>query len=661
MKPPSHEYARTSFRKPEPLLRGIDAGVHSLIGRVQRRASVLDQLRIDAEKIDALHKTVGDLTDGALAKQLLDHRAIFRRGGRAAEHAVVPALAAIREAAYRTMGMRPFVVQLMGALGLHRGYLIEMATGEGKTLTAGLAAVLAGWSHQPCHIITVNDYLVQRDTEWLTPLYHMCGVRVGFVVGEMPPEKRRHAYDCDVTYTTSKEVVADFLRDSLQIGVLRDPTRRLIRRLLNNNTNRPENLVLRGLHTAIVDEADSVLIDEAVTPLIISTPRKNEALRNVVTVAQEIVSNLKPNTDYSVNVRYREIEITESGHEKIGSGCSALPGIWQGSFRRNELIKQALIAREFYLRDKQYVIDDGKIMIVDESTGRRMPQRTWRQGIHQAVEAKEGIEVTDPTEVVARLSFQRFFRFYTRLSGMTGTAREASDEFWSIYKLPVVAIPPNRPCVRKHLPDQVFASANEKWSAIVAEIERVHATRQPILVGTRNVAASEELARQLRTRNLEVTVLNAIRHQDEAVIVAAAGHAGRITIATNMAGRGTDIRLDKGVHELGGLRVIATERHDSGRVDRQLFGRSARQGEPGAAQSFISLEDELFQRFLPAPIRNKVQQAVKSNLPAARALANGALRLAQHTAQRSAYKQRASVLRLDDWMQEALSFAGSEI
>src|ERR1051325_11732356 len=272
VKPPSHEYARTSFRKPEPLLRGIDAGVHSLIGRVQRRASVLDQLRIDAEKIDALHKTVGDLTDGALAKQLLDHRAIFRRGGRAAEYAVVPALAAIREAAHRTMGMRPFVVQLMGALGLHRNYLVEMATGEGKTLTAGLAAVLAGWSHHPCHIITVNDYLVQRDTEWLTPLYHMCGVRVGFVVGEMPPEKRRHAYDCDVTYTTSKEVVADFLRDSLQIGVLRDPTRRLIRRLLNNNTNRPENLVLRGLHTAIVDEADSVLTDYTVQPPIISTP-----------------------------------------------------------------------------------------------------------------------------------------------------------------------------------------------------------------------------------------------------------------------------------------------------------------------------------------------------------------------------------------------------
>src|SRR6185436_6665915 len=285
---------------------------------------------------------------------------------------------------------------------------------------------------------------------------------------------------------------------SLQIGALRDPTRRLIRRLLHGGPNRQENLVLRGLHTAIVDEADSVLIDEAVTPLIISTPRKNEALRNVVTIAQEIVSSLKPGADYSVNVRYREIEITESGNNKIRAGCSALPGIWQGSFRRTELIKQALIAREFYLRDKQYVIDDGKIMIVDESTGRRMPQRAWRQGIHQAVEAKEGIEVTDPTEVVARLSFQRFFRFYTRLSGMTGTAREASDEFWSIYKLPVVAIPPNRPCIRKQLPDQVFAKADEKWSAIVTEIERIHATRQPILVGTRNVAASEELARQLR-------------------------------------------------------------------------------------------------------------------------------------------------------------------
>ncbi|HUS34788.1 MAG TPA: prepilin peptidase, partial [Verrucomicrobiae bacterium] len=251
--------------------------------------------------------------------------------------------------------------------------------------------------------------------------------------------------------------------------------------------------------------------------------------------------------------------------------------------------------------------------------------------------------------------------FYTRLSGMTGTAREAADEFWSIYKLPVVAIPPNRPCIRKQLREQIFAKSDDKWDAIVAEIERIHATRQPILVGTRNVAASEDLAQRLRQRGLDPTILNAIRHQDEAIIVAAAGHAGRITIATNMAGRGTDIRLDKNVTELGGLHVIATERHDSARVDRQLFGRSARQGEPGVAQGFISLEDELFQRFLPAVVRTKVQQALVSNLPTSRALAIGALRLAQHTAQKSAYKQRSTVLRLDDWMQEALSFAGSEI
>jgi preprotein translocase subunit SecA len=660
MHPPSLEYARTLFHPPKPVLKGPDALVDGYIGRWRRRSGVLEGLRRDAEKVDALATEMGALDHHALAQRLLGYRDAFRRGGKGAEASLIPSLAGIREAAERQLGLRPFVVQIMGALALHRGYLAEMATGEGKTLTAGMAGVLAGWTRRPCHIITVNDYLVKRDAAWLESLYHFCGVRVGCVTGDMPPEKRRHGYECDVTYTTSKEVVADFLRDNLQAGENRNPTRWLIRRLASNARLKREGLVMRGLHTAIVDEADSVLIDEAVTPLIISAPRKNESLRQVVTMAESLATELVPGTDYTVNDRYREIELTEAGLARLESLCEALPGMWRGPGRRNELIKQALVAHEFYQRDKQYVLDEGKLVIVDEFTGRRMAQRSWRQGMHQAVEAKEGLELSDPTETIARLSFQRFFRLYFRISGMTGTAREAATEFWAIYKLPMVSIPPNRPCVRRQFPERIYSTAEAKWQGIVDEVRRVHATGQPILVGTRSVAASEALAERLEAVGVRARVLNAMRHQDEAVVVATAGGAGCITIATNMAGRGTDIKLDRDVAALGGLHVIATERHESGRVDRQLFGRCARQGGPGSAQAFASSEDELVQRFLPKPVRETTAKALQSKLPLGYTLAAGALNLAQHNAQRQAFKQRASILRMDDWMEESLSFAPKE-
>jgi len=657
---PTQDYCRTGFRRPPKLLKGLDSSVHSLVGIYRRASRVLDALRREAEQIDALARTYGEMGDGPLEERLLEFRAIFRRGGQGAPVHLIPALAAIREASDRRLGLRPFLVQLMGALALHRGYLAEMATGEGKTLTAGLAAVLAGWTRLPCHIITVNDYLVQRDAEWLSPLYHFCGVRVGFVTGDMAPEARRHGYGCDVTYTTSKEVVADFLRDGLHVGSLRNPTRRLIRRMLLPAQARPDGLVMHGLGAAIVDEADSILIDEAVTPLIISTQRKNEALREVVAQAEQIAQPLVPDVDYRVNHRYREVELTEDGAGKLEAQCALLPGLWRGPLRRNELIRQALVAREFYHRDKQYVITDGKVVIVDEFTGRRMPMRTWRQGMHQAIEAKEGIPVTDPTETIARLSFQRYFRFYYRLAGMTGTAREAAGELWSIYGLPVVTIPPNRPCIRIQPPDRIFATEAEKWDAVVAEIERIHRTGQPLLVGTRSVAASENLAARLAERGLEAKVLNAVRHQEEAMIVAVAGEAGRITIATNMAGRGTDIKLGRGVAKLGGLHVLATERHESGRVDRQLFGRAARQGDPGSAQAFVSTEDELLRRHLPAAFRTQLYRALTRQWPGARRLAEAAFRQAQRNAQRLAFKQRRTVLRMDDWMEEALSFTAGE-
>jgi preprotein translocase subunit SecA len=656
---PTQDYRRTSYHAPERLLKGLDAGMHSVMGLYQRRPSILTELRRDAQSIDALALSVTGLTDHHLHERLFEFRDAFRRGGRPCREALFPALAAIREAARRQVGLHPFLVQLMGALALHRGYLAEMATGEGKTLTAGLAATLAGWSRRPCHIITVNDYLVQRDAEWLKPLYSFCGARVGYVASQMDPAARRQGYEADVTYVTSKEVLADFLRDRLRVGELKDPIRRLIRRLILPQLAADDGLVLRGLHTAIVDEADSVLIDEAVTPLIISTQHKNEVLREVVQLAQEIVGPFEPELDYQINQRYREVELTRAGHEKLAARCAALKGIWRGTDRRLELVRQALLAREFYLPGKQYVINEGKIVIVDEFTGRPMPQRSWRQGMHQAIEAKEEVPITDPAETVARLSFQRYFRLYYQLSGMTGTGREAAGEFWQIYRLAVVSIPTNRPCIRIHHPDRIFAEEASKWKAVVDEVARIHATGRPQLIGTRNVAASEKLAAMLAERGLYFRLLNAVRNQEEAAIIANAGYRSQITIATNMAGRGTDIKLERGVPQLGGLHVLATERHESGRVDRQLFGRSARQGDPGSAQAFVSAEDELIRRHLPKPVQRNLESVLAANLPGHQRLGQAAFALAQRKAQRLAFHQRKAVLRMDDWLEEALSFTGA--
>lgn len=657
---PTHDYRRSEYRVPTRPLAGLDALVNSAIGKFRRRPKILDSLRQDANTVVAQEGEWVEMSDAILQRKLLEFRAQFRRGGKHAEEVLLPALAGIREAADRKLGLRPFPVQIMGALALHRGYLAEMATGEGKTLTAGLAAILAGWTKHPCHVVTVNDYLVQRDAEWLGPLYHFCGVRVGFVTANSPAPERLKNYGCDVTYVTSKELLADFLRDRLVLGRMQNPTRRLIRRMLAPQPEAPDGMVLRGLHTTIVDEADSVLIDEAVTPLIIAAAHENQSLREAARLAQELIGVLKPEADYHSNPRYKEIELTKAGLQKLVEQASHLPGLWRGHDRRLELVIQALVAREFFHRDQQYIIEGGKVVIVDEFTGRPMPQRSWREGMHQAVEAKEGLAVSDPTETIARLSFQRFFKCFHKLSGMTGTAREAAGELWQVYGLATIAIPSNRPCIRQQWPDRFFLDEKGKWEAIVAEIEKLHATGRPILVGTRNVLASERLGRWLVERGLEVKILNATRLAEEAGTVALAGEQGRITIATNMAGRGTDIKLGRGVAALRGLHVIASEWHESGRVDRQLFGRAARQGDPGSAQAFVSADDELLRKFLPKPGKKILTEAWRRNLPAKERIAKSAFRLAQNKAQTLAFKQRRSVLRSDLWLDQALSFAGAD-
>lgn len=653
-------YRQCEVRRPVEPRTGLDRVVDDLAGRHRRRKAVATQLYSAAVAIDEKAEDWKFHSDSALQRHLLEFREEFRRRPQSAEAAIPNALAAIREAADRTMGMRPFTVQVMGALALQRGCLAEMATGEGKTLTASLAAILAGWTRRPCHVVTVNDYLAQRDADWLRPLYEFCGVSVGCVTSVMPAEDRARGYSRDVTYTTSKEVVADFLRDRLRLGERRHPVRRLLHRHLAPH-EAADGLVMRGLHTGIIDEADSVLIDEAVTPLIISTPRDNSALQELYAAVWRIAHQLHPGTDYEPDVRYKEIVILPAGRQRVEAMVRELPERWRGAARPLELVEQALNAREFFRKGKQYVVDAGKVVIVDEFTGRMMPMRKWRHGLHQAIEAKEGLPISAVDQTLARISFQRYFRLYHRLSGMTGTAREAGSELWRTYQLPVIPIPTNRPVIRVQQPDRVFPTLEAKLQAVIEEIAAVHAGGRPVLVGTRNVALSVELADRLRARGLQFNLLNALNDREEADIIAAAGQPGAITIATNMAGRGTDIVLGKGVAALGGLHVMATERHESGRIDRQLFGRAARQGDPGTAVAFVSADDELLRRFAPAAALRLFRWALRRRFSGTFFIGRLIGRLVQRRAQAQAAASRRSVAKMDTWIEEATSFSGAAV
>ena len=650
-------YKHVEVRESAKIHKSFDAIAHNIVGRFKRRRTHFQKIADLAEAVDSECERFKALKNEALRAELRDFRQQFRRRSSIDDSTLVVALAAIREAASRKTGLQPYREQLIGALALYKGYLAEMATGEGKTLTASLAAILNGWSGLPCHVITVNDYLAERDAKWFEELFTFCKVTVGYVASGMEPQERKRNYDRDVVYTTSKEICADFLRDRIQLSTVKESTRCILRKLLNPRGSHADRMIMRGLHTAIIDEADSVLIDEAVTPLIISRQNDNESLCGATRVASQIAHNLERDKHYTIESLYKEITLLESADEVIESVIETIPTEWRNLARRQEIVKQALSAKEFFHLGKQYIIRDGKIVIVDESTGRPMPARSWGDGLHQAIEAKENLALTPPNETIARMSFQRFFRLFKRLSGMSGTAQEGAGEFWKIYQLPVMQIPTHKPCIREHRAEQVFRTQEFKWLAIVDEIVHVHASGRPILVGTRTVHASEHLAGLLRERALAFNLLNATNIKEEASVITGAGNPGRITIATNMAGRGTDIKLSKGVAQLGGLHVIATERHESQRVDRQLFGRAGRQGDPGSCISFVSLEDELYQRFSPLPIRWLVKRTSGEQVP--KKIAGITMSFSQYASQYIAFRQRCSVLRKDNWLDEALSFSGS--
>lgn len=611
-----------------------------------------------ADAVLSLHNEISKLSDASLKQAADELRKNFRLG-RDTQADRIKALAVVREIARRVRGEHPFRVQVAGAMAMLDGCVTEMATGEGKTLVASLVATLEGWRGKGCHVLTVNDYLAQRDAEAMRGIFEFCGLTCGYVVQEMSPPERKRSYDCDVTYLTNKEVTADFLRDQLKLG----RRRRLLDRIVDSmNGRRNTELLQRGLYRAIVDEADSILVDEAVTPLIISGEPSNQVQVEAFCRACEIAAPMMSGRDYSVNHQYQEIRLTDGGRAKLHEIAGSLGGVWAGARRSEELLVQALTAKEFYENGRQYIVDDGKVVIVDEATGRLMPDREWRDGLHQAVTAKEKLEVHPPKDTFARISFQRFFRLYEKLCGMTGTAREARWEFWDIYNLPTVRIPTNRQCIRKKMPLEVFGDRNAKNDAIVDEVRRIHAQGRPVLIGTRSVKESVALSEKLSDAGLEHQVLNAVYHKIEAQIISAAGNAGQITVATNMAGRGTDIKLGRGVDKLGGLHVIATEKHFSRRVDRQLQGRSARQGDPGSAVEIISLDDELFVRYAGL-LRFFIKPFVGKNSTGSiiRVITKLAAWAGQFRAGRQALAMRKNVVKTDSWLDETLGFAGKEL
>ena len=581
-----------------------------------------------ANEIDALSDEMEALSDDELKAKTAEFKKQLEEGA-TLDDLVVPAFAVVREAAYRVIGEKPYFVQLLGGLAIHYGNIAEMKTGEGKTLTETLPTYLNALEGKGVHIITVNEFLAKRDSEWMGNIFRFLGLTVGLNMREMSPSQKREAYNCDVLYSTNNEIGFDYLRDNMVV--------------------RAQDRVQRPLNFCIVDEVDSILIDEARTPLIISGGKFDS--KDLYTSADRAVKKLKED-DYTIDEKTKSVSLTESGVEKI-----------EKTFHLNNLydlenavlvhhLNQALKANYGFKIDVDYVVEDGAVIIVDQFTGRLMHGRQFSDGLHQAIEAKEEVKINEETRTMATITFQNLFRMYNKLSGMTGTAKTEEEEFRDIYNMYVIQIPTNKPVIREDLPDLVYATEGAKLKAVVNFIKEIHETGQPILVGTVSVENNEKLSALLKKEGLKHEVLNAKNHEREADIVAQAGQKGAITIATNMAGRGTDIKLGEGVVDLGGLCVIGTERHESRRIDNQLRGRSGRQGDPGMSQFFVSFDDDLMRRFGTDKIKQMLisvgfdDQAIRSKT------FTRSIETAQKKVEGNNYDTRKSLLDYDNVMNE---------
>lgn len=600
-------YERTGARDAwldEALVRGGQA--------VARRMAPLRRWRLAhfARAVEAQGAEMSALSDAALreAAETLRFRMVLTG---IAREPLIRAFALTREASARQIGLRHYRVQVMGGAAMLDRGLTEMETGEGKTITALLPAAAFALAGRPVHVVTVNDYLAERDSEQLRPVYEALGLSVGLVAtGQKTPE-RRAAYAADITYCTNKDLVFDYLRDRLSLGRHRGLPRRMVQALTGAGATGP--LLLRGLHVAIVDEADSVLIDEARTPLILSGSGGPENDDGLYPAALDVAGALEQGAHWRLKPKERSVELTAEGREALTRLTTGKNGLWISRRAREELAERALSAVHLYHRDTQYIVAEGKIQIVDEFTGRVMPDRSWESGLHQMIEAKENLAITGRKITLARITYQRFFRRYGHLTGMTGTAMEVASELAGVYHLGVTRVPTNRPTQRRDMGRRLFVETDDKWAAVVVSARTSVALGRAVLIGTRSVEISEHIGALLTAADLPHTVLNARQDRGEAEIIAAAGQPNRITVATNMAGRGTDIRLSRPVREAGGLHVILTEYHESTRIDRQLFGRGGRQGDPGGYECFAALDDEVLARFAPAALMALARRMAAGN------------------------------------------------
>ena len=582
------------------------------------------------EKINPQESALKKLSDSSLANKTNEFKARLAKG-ETLDDILPDAFAVIREASRRVLGMRQFDVQLIGGIILHRGNIAEMGTGEGKTLVATAPVYLNALEGKGAHVITVNDYLAKRDSEWMGQVYKFLGLSVGLIVHDLDFEQRKIAYNSDITYGTNNEFGFDYLRDNMVSSL--------------------DQMVQRPLHYCLIDEVDSILIDEARTPLIISGPGQKST--DNYYVMSKLVPQLKLGEDYTIDEKQKTVAPTEAGVSKMEKMLKVDNLYDTDNLELNHLFVQALRAQAMMERDRDYVVKDGEVVIVDEFTGRLMYGRRYSDGLHQAIEAKEGLQVQRESQTLATITFQNYFRMYDKLAGMTGTAKTEEQEFIKIYGLEVFQVPTNRPVQRKDLPDVIFKTKRGKYRAVVREIERRHATGQPMLIGTTSIEQSEQLSHMLKEAGIVHNVLNAKYHELEAQIVAQAGQKGQVTIATNMAGRGTDIVLGEGVSELGGLAIIGTERHESRRIDNQLRGRAGRQGDPGSSQFFLSLEDDLLRIFGGDNIKKFMEKmGLEEDEEIRSSMVSSAIQKAQKRVEERNFDIRKYVREYDDVMNQ---------
>ena len=606
-----------------------------MLGFLQRllgnnNAKEIKKMRAIADHINEIEPNYVKLSDANLVAKTDEFKRRLQKG-ETLDDLLPEAFAVVREASKRVLGMRHFDVQLMGGVCLHNGNIAEMRTGEGKTLVATLPVYLNALTGKGVHVVTVNDYLATRDSEQMGRLYNFLGLSTGLIVANLDFNQRREAYACDITYGTNNEFGFDYLRDNMVTDVLQ--------------------MVQRPLNYAIVDEVDSILIDEARTPLIISGPGQRST-DNYYKLAK-IVPHLVRDEDYIIDEKQKTIAPTDSGIEKVEKMLGVENLYDAENIELNHLLGASLRAYAMMHRDTDYVVKDGEVVIVDEFTGRLMFGRRYSDGLHQAIEAKEGLKVERESQTLASVTFQNYFRMYEKLAGMTGTAKTEEKEFIDIYGLEVIPIPPNKPLIRTDLPDQIFKTKAAKYRAVVRNAVERHKVGQPLLIGTTSITQSEELSDMLLRAGVPHNVLNAKHHEKEAEIVANAGQMGMVTIATNMAGRGTDITLGEGVPELGGLAILGTERHESRRIDNQLRGRSGRQGDPGSSQFFLSLEDDLMRIFGADNITGIMDKlGMEEDEPIEHSLITKSIERAQKKVEDHNYNIRKYVLEYDDVMNQ---------